>query len=1746
MSDVNIDSISIEIEASSSKAVSSLRNLNNSIANLGNRVQKTTPLLNDFTATLKGLSGVSISSIEHLAKSLNELGSVKLSKTTTKNLKSLIVTMASSSAATLGIDGLSRSLNSLTNLKGLKISGTTATNLNQIISACKQSSNVSTEALTQIIEPLKSLSGIKLSSTIGVGLKKTVESLQTLNSLDIPTEKFTELRHALSELSGLDSKGFSGLVRSLHKMPEAFKNLNQIDFEKLEIDCKRLVSALGDMPEAMNKAGMGAAMLTSNADRLSPSLERASKSTREWNSTLKKVKRIGIGAAGVFTSVKTAMNLMNSAFDYVEGVNLYEQAMAGVSREAQTFYEVASQKLGIDPLEWMNAQGGFQAMALGMGMASDKATVLSQTLTQLGYDFASYWNLDTAEAMEKLRSGLSGEMEAVRRYGIDISDAHLKEMLLARGMDANTQALSQRQKMMLRYQAIMEQTTIMQSDMARTLNSPANVVRQFTVACTQAGRSITALFIPPMMAIIKVATQVARAVTLATQSIGNLIGGFSKKFKDAFVLPQPNFKDVGKSLGGSGIDDANDSVDNLSNALDGAGRAADDARKRVKELRNETLGFDELHIIDPTKAEDKQSPAQKLKGAGAGGYDGFDFDLPTYDMFDGLQDVQSNLQGMIDDIIDGIKGSFEDLLNTCSDIFGRIAKQIKAIDWRNLFVDNIVAAVNLLNVSLKSAIQILGELAIAFNVPATFAATIKLATSTLNVFSAVVESVSDAIVVFNRIAILPLVESLGQGLRLVISTTSKSFDYFTSVIKRNHDNIVELGRVAGIVIRPITLLVEAFAVTSLKAAAAVIETLIRGIANLTDVLVSTEIGRNALVGLGAALAAAFTAKALSEGIMAMAALIENFGTRAVLSMTKVHGVMTSGLSDSITDLKTSFNLLGEAGKSVATKFDKTSKSMYETAKSEDQVNKSSGMLATTQRLVHRANADINRSFRTMKASLREIIHSDNAMLTVNTQLKASFTHLKTVTSGWVETVRTARANNQTLGGTIKSLLVPMQMNVQAIMNNVRARAAEHGSIHGSIGAFLKEKAVIMANTTLKGAAAVASGVLTAAQVALNVAVNAFPGMIIITALQGILSLITPLVEKLWNGIKAWFGFGESSESATESMSEAEMEAQQVAKELEDLTHAVNDARGSNAEFDAMLKREGVTSEEFAQRLHAAGISASEFESQVDEANRNITNSYRKLETSQEISLDEMIENLNYNVAATRRHAELIALLMEKTGLDSSSALVREMQEGGTKYNSVLEEVLRDGSEERLQQLVDLHEEKSELAGQKVVDGIKEKTDDVADATGGLVNAAAEAITENDQTAAEAVSAAVDKSVETINQKAESFKTAGNTLGRQFMSGLSSGVSAQTSSVVKSANEVCTKISDVFNSNVQQAKLQAGAVKLMKGVSRGIEQSIRTIEHTTAKIPHAVSRTITTKSAMYVSAGRSVGESFARGIGSTTNRVSQVTRTLVNSVKRALDSTRSAAQSAGSNVGDSFASGISTRSTKVYNRATQLSRSAIDGLDRNISRASRIGREFSSNFINGIRYADAYYPGRHLSNDAIAGVSSNYNSSWNNGWWFGEGFVRGIYSKSNAAYWAAYTISRSAINGARVAANIHSPSREMRKIGQWFTEGMALGIGDNTDMVVKSSTDMMHAAMGSASRSFNREMGTIAPQLTARSSSSIQSTTRHEVDWSKLEDVITRTFTKAVEKVDGSMRVEMDGVLVGKAVHNAELRAGVIY
>lgn len=534
--------------------------------------------------------------------------------------------------STQAVAGLQNLINTLNRLKTATNGG--ATGLSKTAQGIRELSNSlkglnsgdASQKITRLTNALTALSqvgNVKISSSIANQLTAINTALAGLKWTD--GDKLTSLANGLRPLSELGKANMTTFINQLSKLPKVIEDLEAADIDKFTQQMTALAAAMKPFADEMQKVSNGFSAFPSKIQKLITSTEKYNASARKATTTTGKftsgLKALNVAAVAItFRKIGHFIaQAVTESNKYQEDLNLFTVALGQYADEAKEYAEYVSDIMGIDPAQWLRNQGIFNTLLTGFGDTAERAQLMSQNLTQLGYDLSSYTNIPIEEAMLKLQSGISGELEPLRRLGYDLSQAKLQQTALNLGIKESVANMTQAEKAELRYYAIMTQVTTAQGDMARTLEAPANQLRILQAQLTQAARAIGNIFIPALNAILPYAIAVVQVIREIANALANLAG---------FKLTEVDYSGVNSAAVGAGS-----LADNL-----------DDAAGAAKKLKQYTAGFDELNVFAPNTGSGS--------GAGAGGAGGFDFDLPTYDFLgDAVQTRIGEIQKMIEDTL---------------------------------------------------------------------------------------------------------------------------------------------------------------------------------------------------------------------------------------------------------------------------------------------------------------------------------------------------------------------------------------------------------------------------------------------------------------------------------------------------------------------------------------------------------------------------------------------------------------------------------------------------------------------------------------------------------------------------------------------------------------------------------------------------------------------------------------------------------------------------------------------------------------------------------------------------------------------------------------------------------------------------------------------------------------------------------------------------------------------------------------
>lgn len=554
---------------------------------------------------------------------------------------------AESQGAELNLDKLTTAISNLRTKGSVGKVCTSLDKLSSSIAALKQASaGISgLDKVTNFLNGISSVNttaGVKGVNSVVNAIKKIPNAVSALNGVDFysMSGSITQLTNALAPLSILDISGLKSLgsaFKAIGTVPDLTDKLKAADLDSFADSCQKISTALTPLASQLETVGNAFAKLppqlskvVTQANRVTAANERQKKSYMSLSSQMNSFMR----SAAKLVSLKAIATYLGNAAEkfnsYYEAANLFGVSMKGLTGEASTFINKMETLLGIDPTEAMNNMATIQGLTTSFGMASDKAYVLSKNLTQLGYDLASLKNITVAESFTKIQAAISGELEPIRRLGVDLSQARLQQELLNLGYSQSVSSLSQADKAVLRYIAIMKQTTDAQGDFARTLSSPANMIRILQAQLNSLARSVGSLLYPALKSILP-------PLIAAVELVKELVTGIASVMGVKVEFPD--------------FSSASDDVSGVTDALDNTTKATG---KAAKAFKNYIMGFDELNVIQ----KNADSSGGSGSGSGAAGNLLGDVDLSGYDMF----------KNYVGSSVDEIKAKLEKLLPLVSGI----------------------------------------------------------------------------------------------------------------------------------------------------------------------------------------------------------------------------------------------------------------------------------------------------------------------------------------------------------------------------------------------------------------------------------------------------------------------------------------------------------------------------------------------------------------------------------------------------------------------------------------------------------------------------------------------------------------------------------------------------------------------------------------------------------------------------------------------------------------------------------------------------------------------------------------------------------------------------------------------------------------------------------------------------------------------------------------------------------------------
>lgn len=608
-------------------------------------------------------------------------------------------------------NALDKLANSLTNFqRSLSIDTSKLTSIsNSIQSIANAASSMNTSGIKNISTLTNSINRMGKIDTSG--LSRISSALKTF-SADMAGTKVDGVGDIASIASSISRLGGVASGRAVTNIPLLAKNLKQL-FTTLSTapnvseNIIRMTNALAGLASTGAASGRAANSLGRNLNTYTASAKKATKSTFSLAAAF---GRFYATYFLVIRGIKSLWKSIEGTTDYIEAFNYYTVAFNKVGKEwgkdfekfgydnaedyAQSFGNRVNELLGkmsglkVDVDGGLISESGMKNLGLNLqeitqyasqlasitnslGQTGEVTTAISKSMTMLAGDISSLFNVDFSTVATNLQSGLIGQSRALYKYGIDITNATLQTYAYKYGIEKAVSEMSQAEKQQLRLLAILDQSKVSWGDLANTINSPSNMIRQFTNNVKEAGMVLGQLFIPVLQKVLPVINGVVIAIKRLLVSVANLLG-----IKIDF------------SSFGQGVSGYNEDLEDTADALDKVGTSAKNAQSGIR-------AFDKLKVISMPKSSGSGS------GAGGAGIDltkeimdaTAEYEKVWQEAFDKMQNTALGWADKIEKLLEPVKKLFKDLFNgdffeagqdlsgIVTGIFNWMSDAIASVDW---------------------------------------------------------------------------------------------------------------------------------------------------------------------------------------------------------------------------------------------------------------------------------------------------------------------------------------------------------------------------------------------------------------------------------------------------------------------------------------------------------------------------------------------------------------------------------------------------------------------------------------------------------------------------------------------------------------------------------------------------------------------------------------------------------------------------------------------------------------------------------------------------------------------------------------------------------------------------------------------------------------------------------------------------------------------------------------------------------
>ena len=511
---------------------------------------------------------------------------------------------------------LDRLTTSLSRVNGTNLNGL-ANGVQRLGNAMQVMNTIKTADFTRLATNLTKLGTVNVSA-LNSAASSMSHLTRAFNSLGTVSANAQSVGEMAKNIAKLGNKSVQTAITNIPRLATALNNLmiTLSKSPKVSQNVIQMTNALANLANQGSKVGSASNSIVRGLNKTSTSANTAKKSFGGLASAIGKFYATYFmvirGLKGLWSSIK-------GTADYIEAYNYFNVALGKIGSDwsyqfekygyknaesyAESFKtrlsdslgklsgvqvsigadgkglltESGMKNLGLNIQEITQYASQLASVTNSVGQTGEVSLAVASSFTKLAGDISSLFNVDYSSVSKNLQSGLIGQSRALYKYGIDITNATLQTYAYNLGLSKSVSEMTQAEKMQLRMLAILDQSKVSWGDLANTINSPSNMIRQFKNNLKEAGMVLGQLFIPVLQKVLPVINGVAIAIKRLLVNIAGLLG--IKIDFDSF---------------GQGYS-------NIEDELDTSADAFENATQKAEEYKNQLLGFDEVEkVSEPT------------------------------------------------------------------------------------------------------------------------------------------------------------------------------------------------------------------------------------------------------------------------------------------------------------------------------------------------------------------------------------------------------------------------------------------------------------------------------------------------------------------------------------------------------------------------------------------------------------------------------------------------------------------------------------------------------------------------------------------------------------------------------------------------------------------------------------------------------------------------------------------------------------------------------------------------------------------------------------------------------------------------------------------------------------------------------------------------------------------------------------------------------------------------------------------